>query len=160
MELTTHIQNILENMLTHLGIEKFNITMQQEHDDTYVFHIDAEEAPLLIGRHGTGLASMQQLLILLLRNTREEEVLPRIRIDIGNYKEKYEKSLLEMIDKKIEMMMENDIRETLHPMNSYHRRLIHLYILEKYPHIETESIGTGTLKKVILRKKEQNSSMS
>lgn len=150
-----HIQKLLEDLLSSLALEKFEVSIQEPANGTFLIHIDSEDSPLLIGRHGSGIDSLQQIMYLLLRNTIDEEVMvPRIRIDIGNYKENYEKDLLEMIDKRIEKVMSEDIRETLHPMNSYHRRIVHLYIAEKYPGIQTESIGDDSMKKILIKKKK------
>ncbi len=154
MKMQEHVKNLLEDLLSSLALEKFEVTIQEPADGTFLIHIDSEDSPLLIGKHGSGIDALQQIMYLLLRNTIDAEMLvPRIRIDIGNYKENYEKDLLEMIDKKIEKVQLDDIKETLHPMNSYHRRIVHLYIAEKYPDIQSESLGTESMKKILIKKK-------
>lgn len=156
MDIPQLLQTTMEALLTHLQIDNATVTVQVEKDDAYLIHIDAEESPLLIGRHGNGIAALQQIMYVLMRKHYDEESMPKIRVDIGNYKEHYEKRLLEYVDKKVEQVERDDIRETLHPMNSYHRRMVHLYIADKYPNIETESIGNPPMKRLIIRKKQED----
>lgn len=153
MDIPQLLQTTMEGLLQHLQITSFTVTIRPEKDDAFLIHIDAEDSALLIGRHGAGIAALQQVMYVMMRKHFDEEHMPKIRVDVGNYKEHYEQKLLAYVDKKVEHVLKEDVRETLHPMNSYHRRMAHLYIAEKYPDIATESIGNPPLKRLTIRKK-------
>jgi len=149
------VKATLEELLGKLLVEKYDLEMDEQEDGVIQINIETEESPLLIGKHGVGLASLQQLLNLILRGKAEEGMAPRVRIDVGGYMAQFEERILDLAKRKAERVLEEDIRETLHPMNSYHRRMVHMYLLDAYPEILTESIGAEPNRRIILKRKEE-----
>lgn len=146
------IKELLEGLLDQLGIENYDVTFYKDTNDITIFDIDTDEAPLLIGRHGTGLHSLERMLFLMAKKKFGDE-LPRIHVDIAGYRENFEARIIELANKKAEYVMTEDVRETFFPMNSYHRRMVHLHLAEHYPYIETDSIGEEPNRRLIIKKR-------
>lgn len=145
--LITQTQDLLDRM----GIRS-EVTVEGRENGAYDIDIQSDDAPLLIGHHGQVLSSLQLMLSLMMRNATGEML--RLRVNIGNYREQLEEKILDLVDKKVERVLMEDIRETLYPMNSYLRRVVHLYIMEKYPSIATDSIGDEPNRRIIMMKRQ------
>lgn len=150
MDHTQLLTSLAQELLDHMGIRS-EVTAIQRENGAYDLDIQSDDAPLLIGHHGQVLTSLQVLLSLIARNKTGE--LLRIRVNVGNYREQLEERIIELVDKKAHRVLAEDIRETLYPMNSYLRRVVHLYIVEKYPDIATDSIGDEPNRRIIMMKK-------
>lgn len=144
--LITLTQEILEKM----GIRS-EVSVKAQDSGAYDLDIQSDDAPLLIGHHGMVLQSLQTIISLIARNKTEEML--RIRVNVGNYREQLEERILELVDKKAERVLQDNVRETLYPMNSYLRRIVHVYIVEKHPDIDTDSIGEEPNRRIIMMPK-------
>lgn len=150
-DLAQEIQVIVENILKGIGMTEITLTVTLK--DNNVLHVDinTSDSALLIGYHGETLRALQFLVKAIARKSIEEEF--SLSLDVEGYKEKYEEKLIEIAKAKAERVLSEDIRETLFPMNSYHRRMVHLYLAENFPDILTESIGEDPNRRIILKKK-------
>lgn len=149
-------QDTVEGLLKYIGVDLLQINTTEDDQGAINIDLETHDAPLLIGRHGSGLQALEQVTSLILRcnNADEEAHIAPVHIDVGGYKDQYEERLIELANKKAARVIAEGIRETFHPLNSYHRRLVHLHIAEYFPELETDSLGTGATKRLILRKKE------
>ena len=109
-----------------------------------------ENVGYVIGNSGRHILSMQYVLSQMLRNSLKEEFkideeeLKKLRVfvDVGEYRERQLKILLEKANQKADEARVSGEAVDLLPMSSSDRREIHLE-LEKYDDVKTESIGEG-----------------
>ncbi len=146
------IEQFLTEFMEKLGIQVSNISIMQQDQNLFVVNIDTLDAPLLIGRHGAGIRALQQMVSLVVKRKIDPNLI--VRVDVGHYKETYEERLIDLANKKAAKVIAENVRETFFPLNSYHRRIVHLHIAEYFPEIETDSIGEDPNRRILLKKKE------
>jgi spoIIIJ-associated protein len=109
-----------------------------------------ENVGYVIGNSGRHILSMQYVLSQMLRNSLKEEFkideeeLGKLRVfvDVGEYRDRQLKTLLERANQKADEARVSGEPVDLPPMAPSDRREIHLE-LEKYDDIKTESVGEG-----------------
>ncbi len=112
----------LEEILGLMGIKNVVITAD-EVDGGAVLNIEGDEIGFVIGHRGETLDALQYLTGLVANHVEDEYY--RISINIGNYREKREKTL-EILGRKLAFKAcKSGVRTSLEPMNPYERRIIH-----------------------------------
>lgn len=119
-------------------------------DDVWCLDIESEIAPLLIGRHGQTMQALEHLLRLMLAQEAGEFL--SVNLDIAGYKALREQELMELAKKAAQDVIDSSKEETLPPMNSYERRLIHMALIE-IEGIETSSVGEDPYRMIVIKKK-------
>jgi spoIIIJ-associated protein len=146
-------REILELMLGHLGFV-FEIDERQSGNQT-VYNVRTRDPGRLIGRDGHTLDDLQYLLNRLLHGL--DETASMVLIDVENYREKEHHDFLDRVRMLAQRVRETGRPETLPPMNSFDRRLVH-HTFADDPDIATVSeASSARLKQVTLqlrRKKE------
>lgn len=150
MSLVIELKQITEELLSHLDIE-VSIEVSEIDKNTYKIQLESDDAPLIIGKHGDTLMAIQHLIKAMIKKKSEEEII--LTLDVGNYREQYESKIILMAKQKAEKVIQEDVKETLFPMNSYHRRVVHTYIVSNFPGIETDSIGEEPNRRIVLKKR-------
>lgn len=112
--------------------------------------IDGEESKALIGYRGEVLNSLQVILNSIANKDSKEKV--RLTLNIGNYREKREKSLEELADKIAKTVLKTGKSVTLEPMMAYERKIIHNR-LQSSNTVKTYSIGEEPHRRVVIAKK-------
>ncbi len=142
----TYAKEYLSNSLKALGVE--TIVEARIEDDIIKVSIDSPRNPILIGRGGRTLQSLNELTKLAVSNKFRHRY--RVLLDVGSYKEdKYEK--VTRIAKRAArdvLASHSDIQ--LDPMTPDERRVIH-NALSDMEHIKTESTGEGNDRAVWIR---------
>lgn len=117
-------------------------------DDVYLVKVEMDNPKTLIGERGQTLLEIQYILRLIIRKKVQNDIF--IELDINDYKKK-KKEVLNEIAKDIGNEVVFYKREkVLPPMNPYERRIIHLALKETQG-VETESVGEGPDRKVVIR---------
>ncbi len=112
----------LKNILELMGIKDIVITAD-EVEGGAVINIDGDEIGFIIGHRGETLDAIQYLTGLVANHVDDEYY--RISINIGNYREKREKTL-EILGRKLAFKAcKTGVKTSLEPMNPYERRIIH-----------------------------------
>lgn len=141
-ESTQYLKELLEkmgievNFETRITSEEIEITMYSNNN------------PILIGKEGRTLKSLELLLKTKLKNQWKE--IPRINLDVLNYKEKRIESLERLAVKIAKEVRNTKIDATLDNMNSYERRIIHNK-LANFKGVTTVSEGEETNRHVIIK---------
>jgi len=162
---TTHEENqdielarkILEDLLTRLGIQAEVIVEAPGIDNGE----DGEPSPVilnvvdgdlgtLIGRRGQTIDALQYLLRLIL--TRQVKSKIPVMVDVEGYKKRRYEDLRMMALNVAEQVKSRKSSIRLEPMPPFERRIIHT-TLASDPEIQTESIGEGDDRKVVVRPK-------
>ena len=140
------IRNYLIKVTEEMGVNtKVEIN---EDEDVFTVKMFSDNNPILIGKEGRTLSSIQHLLRQTLSNQIKFNV--KVKLDASNYKEKKERFFERDIKNIINEVMQNKDEVKLDPMNSYKRRVIHS-IASEYYNIETESFGEEPNRYVVIR---------
>lgn len=112
----------LKEVLNKMNITNFTMS-SEENEGGAVINIEGEEVGFIIGHRGETLDALQYLAGLVANHTDNEYY--RIAINIGNYREKREKTL-EILGRKLAFKAcKTGSKTSLEPMNPYERRIIH-----------------------------------
>lgn len=102
--------------------------------DTIVVELTGPDLGLLIGRHGSTLEALQELVRIAVQHQSAERVM--LNLDIGGYRER-QKTMLERRAAAIVADVLRDGREVeLEPMSAFERKVVHNAL------VETAGVGT------------------
>lgn len=135
------LKDILENM----GVEA-NIEVNED-AESVSFKINGGKIGILIGRRGETLDSIQYLTSLVVN--KEKGDYKRVVIDIENYREKREETLVKLANKLADKVIRYRKDISLESMNPYERRVIHS-TLQGNKNVRTYSVGEEPNRKVVI----------
>ncbi len=118
----TAAKQYLTSLLQAMGADDIAVTVE-ETEDGCSFNLEGEQEGLVIGRRGETLDALQYLTGLVANRQQKEYY--RVTLNVGNYREKREKSLTGLAHKYARAAANTGRRRTLEPMNPYERRIIH-----------------------------------
>ncbi len=140
------IKNYLMEITKQIGIDtKFEIN---EDEDIFSVKMFSNNNPLLIGKNGRTLTSLQNLLRQTLSSKIKFNI--KVNLDASNYKLKKENFFEKDIKNIINEVLKTKSETKLDPMNSYKRRIVH-NVASEYYNIETESFGEEPNRYVVIR---------
>ena len=135
----------LKEILSGLGCE--NITVKAiENENSAVIVLDGEGLGVVIGRRGETLDALQYLSSLAANNGGGYFI---VTVNIGNYREKREQTLIALAEKVAAQVKQNGRSRALEPMNPYERRIIHTAV-QGIEGVVSNSIGSGAARKVVI----------
>jgi spoIIIJ-associated protein len=143
-----------EFLLDILG--KMNIEAEfeiEEDEESVLIKILGQDIGIIIGRRGETLDSLQYLTSLVVNKNRE--FYKRVTVDIENYRQKREDTLIKLSERLAEQVVKYKKSVTLEPMNPYERRIIHS-TLQNHKYVETYSVGEEPNRKVVIKIKSGN----
>ena len=141
-----YINEFLTKTTTDMGVKaRIEIT---EEDGIFTAKMFSNNNPILIGKEGRTLKSLQVLLRQALSNQIKFNV--KVNLDASNYKVKRERFFEKNIKNIINDVMKSKDEVKLDPMNSYQRRIVHS-VASEYYNIETESFGEEPERYVVIR---------
>ncbi len=137
-----YIKTIGSNMNIDINLEV------RENDDIFSVTMVSNNNPILIGKDGRTINSIQILIRQALQNQTGMDI--KVNLDASNYKAKK--------IKKFEFEIKNIVREVqktktdakLDPMNSYQRRIVHS-LISNFSNVETESVGEEPNRCVVIK---------
>jgi spoIIIJ-associated protein len=140
---------IAESFLQDLFREmKMNVRVEASLEGEQLsINLSGDKMAILIGRRGTTLDALQYLVSLAVNKDRKEYI--RVFMDTENYREKREKTLMNLAKKLARKAKKTRKDIVLEPMNPYERRIIHS-TLQGDPHVSTRSEGEEPYRKVVI----------
>ena len=140
-----NVKVFLDTFLKQLG----NDTKYDIKKDNYGLEvtIEGEDAAILIGYRGETLYALQTLISSVAGKNLDEKI--RVLLDIGNYKEKREKTLENLALKLAKSVERTGKSVKLEPMQAYERKIIHS-ALQNSNTVKTESIGEEPRRRVVI----------
>lgn len=108
--------------------------------------LDGEDISIVIGRRGETLDALQYLASLAANNGGGHY---KISLNIGNYREKREETLVHLANKIAAQVLKTGKNRTLEPMNPYERRIIHTAVQE-IEGVESKSFGEGVGRRIVI----------
>ncbi|GLH63940.1 RNA-binding cell elongation regulator Jag/EloR [Parageobacillus sp. G301] len=127
----------LKNVVKQMGVTAAKIEKQQD-GKRVTFMITGEQVGLLIGKHGQTLNSLQLLTQLVANRYAKEYV--SIIVDAENYRERREKTLIQLARKLAEKAIKTGKEVKLEPLPAHERKIIH-NALANYKNVTTYSVG-------------------
>lgn len=135
------LEEIFQKMNLNAGIDV------QEDGDSILIRITGSDSGIIIGRRGETLDALQYLTSLVVN--KDADSYKRVTIDIENYRDKREVTLIKLANKLADRVVKYKKNVTLEPMNPYERRIIHSS-LQNNKYVETYSIGEEPNRKVVI----------
>ena len=140
-----NIEKFLNEFCSKFDNLKFSINIDENKFVRVI--IDGEDSSKLIGYRGEVVNSIQNLLSAIGNKNTKNRV--RVTVDICNYKEKREKTLIELANKIEKTVIRRRKKVILEPMNAYDRKIIHT-ALQNSNKVTTYSIGDEPFRKIVV----------
>lgn len=140
----------LMNILKGMGMEA-KADAREEGDDIIIDLDCGEDYGIVIGRRGETLDAIQYLTRLVVN--RGSDDYKRVSINIGDYREKREKTLIALAHKNAAKVAKYGRNVTLEPMNPFERRIIHTAV-QDVEGVTSHSVGADADRRVVITLKE------
>lgn len=147
MDQTQIVQQVTEDFLQKLEVEG-TVSVDTDETGAYRVHIETAETGLLIGYHGQTLESFQIILTLLA--TKKTGSWQRVYVNVGDYREKREETLMHMAQRAAERAIALNRPVEISHLSAAERRVIHL-TLSGDERVTTESVGEGQARKLLVK---------
>ena len=120
-----------------------------EHDGRRNIRVDirGNDLSVLIGRRSETLSAFQYIASLIVGKETQQFV--QLTVDVEGYRDRREKQLIQMAKRMADQVAKTGRRQTLEPMPSAERRIIHI-ALREHPDVKTESTGEDPYRKVVI----------
>lgn len=149
MEPTDQVKKITEELLSRLEVSGV-VSVETDEAGAYRVHIETAETGLLIGYHGRTLESLQIILGIIV--SRELGSWERVYVNVGDYRQKREETLMLMAQHAAERALAMGRPVELADLSPGERRVVHL-TLSGDDRVETESVGVGTQRTLLVKPK-------
>jgi spoIIIJ-associated protein len=153
--LLDHTESVISKMLHLLDLQA-QVSAHYgptERDGRRNIHVDIRGSDLsvLIGRRSETLSAFQYIASLIVG--KEEQQFVQLTVDVEGYRDRREKQLVQMAKRMADQVSKSGRRQTLEPMPSAERRIIHI-ALRDHPDVKTESTGEEPYRKVMILPKD------
>ena len=146
------VKNIIIQLLAQMGVPA-SVEFEESITKGLIFNISSPHSYLLIGRQGATLHALQ-ILVQALAAKRFTDGAPLwFSLDVDDYKRKREWFLKETAKAAADKLKLTGRAQALEPMPNYERRLVHAYLQEHCPNVESYSIGDEPNRKVVIKLK-------
>lgn len=136
----------LTDVLNKMGIQDITVEAE-ETEEGAVLNVVGEDIGFIIGHRGETLDALQYLTGLVANHVDNNYY--RVSVNIGNYREKREKTL-EVLGRKLAFKAcKTGAKTVLEPMNPYERRIIHTAV-QKVRGATSWSEGEGVQRHVVI----------
>lgn len=155
------LSEILDNILGLLLLEgSYEV---EETQDGFSVSIETQDAGRLIGARGESLDALQQLINqILFRRDKDslpkgkEEEFKRVILDVGGWRKQKEEELVKSAKDWGEQVLETGQPQELEPQSPWQRRIVHM-ALSEITDLETESVGEGRDRHIVIKRKATRS---
>lgn len=117
------VRNYLYDLLSNMGLDNFEIIVDQKSDKKVILTLMGENLGLVIGKRGDTLNALQTLCSVATNMSGGEYF--NVIIDVGNYRKTREKVLVDLATKISKTVLKNKRKIVLEPMDAYERKIIH-----------------------------------
>jgi len=148
-------ESVISKLIHMMGLEaqvSAHYTESNRENRRYV-HVDVrgKDLSVLIGRRSETLNAFQYIASLIIG--RETEQFVQLTVDVEGFRDRREKQLIQMAQRMADQVAKNGRKQTLEPMPSAERRLVHI-ALREHPAVTTQSTGEEPYRKVVIIPKE------
>ncbi len=147
------VQNLIKDLLVKMGFVNAQVVYEESVTKGLIFNINVgQDAYLLIGRQGATLHALQVLAGHMAERNFKESVW--FTLDVDDYKMKREWFLKETARAAVDHIKKTGRAAALEPMPAFERRLVHAYIQENFPEVESLSMDIEPYRKIVVRIKK------
>lgn len=140
-----HMLNLEAQVSAHYG------TVERDGRHNINVDVRGNDLSVLIGRRSETLAAFQYVASLIIGKETGQFV--QLTVDVEGYRARRERQLVQMAKRMAEQVAKSGRRQTLEPMPSDERRIIHI-ALRDHPDVKTESTGEDPYRKVMILPKD------
>lgn len=140
-------EKYVKDVVESLGVSGVSVKTSLE-DDIIRVQIDSDHNPILIGKNGTTLQALNEIVRLAVSGKFRRRF--RILLDIGDYKSAKYSRVASIARRTAKEVQKSKVDVTLDPMPSDERRVVHSAVSE-FSHIKTESTGEGHNRAVTIK---------
>ncbi len=137
--------SFLKDVLSKMEVEA-NVTSGQLGSNLAIV-LEGDHLGTIVGRRGETLDALQYLTMLVAN--RGEGEYQRITLNIGDYREKRERTLRSLARRMANQALKQGRNMTLEPMNPYERRIIHTAVQE-VKGVSSWSVGEEPNRRVVI----------
>lgn len=153
--LLDHTEAVVSKLLHLLGLEA-QVSAHYgdtDRDDRRYINVDVRgnDLSVLIGRRSETLNAFQYVASLIIGKDTQQFI--QLTVDVEGYRDRREKQLVQMAKRMADQVAKNGRKQTLEPMPSAERRIIHI-ALRDHPAVTTESTGEEPYRKVVIYPRE------
>lgn len=145
-DIIEYIKSYLKNICKKMNLD-LNLEIREE-ENIFSVTMVSNNNPILIGKDGKNLNSIQQLLRQSLKNITGIDI--KVNLDASNYKAKRVKNFEYQIKNIVREVQKTKVDTKLDPMNSYQRRIVHS-LLSDFSNVTTESVGEEPNRCVVIK---------
>ncbi|MDD2909608.1 MAG: hypothetical protein PHU74_01615 [Candidatus Pacebacteria bacterium] len=124
--------------------------LKEENDIMEINVFKIEDAKMFIGKQGLILGNLQLILRKIIKKELDKEIY--LTLDIDNYRKNKINSYKSIANSAAEEVSTTGQQKILPPLSSYARRIIHME-LAKRNDVETESVGMGDQRRLVVKPK-------
>lgn len=140
----------LEKVVKGMGIEQLELKAFETGENEYVIELGCgDDYGVIIGRRGETLDALQYLTRLAANKCKDDDDFSRISINVGNYREKRNETLVRLAQRNAERVIKYGKNFTFEAMNPYERRVIHTAVQE-IKGVTSYSIGSDADRRVVI----------
>lgn len=145
-DVISFIKEYLNKVVKEMGLD-LNLEIRE---DENIFNVTmfSNNNPILIGKEGKNLNSLQFLLRQSLNNQVGFDV--KVNLDASNYRARKVKNFEYQIKNIVREVQKTKTDTKLDPMNSYQRRIVHA-LLADFSNVTTESVGEEPNRCVVIK---------
>jgi len=155
---TEEIQQIIEETLRHLTTP-YNSVDVVENEIGTVFMINTDEARFLIGNNGANLIALNHVIKRIIDKRKKDGETVNFTIDVNGYQKQRNEELQTKAKVLAERVKSFHSNIEMDPMTPYERMVIHT-TLAGDPEVETESVGFGRERRVMIKYKDDSKKVS
>ncbi|MFB6346593.1 MAG: RNA-binding cell elongation regulator Jag/EloR [bacterium] len=155
VDLLETFREIVENILTDMGLEDFELSVSID-GDFYRANIDAEEdLRYLIGRYGETLNAIQHVSERMLNQLTDDETTLEVIVDADDYRERRREDLQQLAREVSQQALEEEREVELEPMIPVERKIVHQTVKD-LDDVKSHSIGEDTNRRVVILPRGQS----
>lgn len=143
------LRSFAAGLIEAFGVDA-SVTTARTDDGALEVTVDGDEVGLLIGRRGTTLAAIEELLRVVVQRRAQGRRSSKVRLEVGGYKRRRKEALESFARRIAAEVVETGQPKILEPMNAADRKIVHDAIVE-FTGVETASEGEEPRRRVVVR---------
>lgn len=132
--------DFIQSIVSYFNLGEITINEYEGADRELILDINGDDLAILIGKHGSTLDSIQQIVSML--SYKKLGFYYPVIIDVEGYKSRQRIKLENLAKNLANKVARTNQTYSMHPMNPYKRRIVHTY-LSNDSRVETHSEGEG-----------------
>ena len=143
------VGSFAERLVEAFGIDA-TVETERGSDGTLEVVVDGEEVGLLIGRRGTTLAAIEELMRVIVQRQAQGRRHSKVRLEVGGYRRQRQDALENFARRVADDVAATGTPKVLEPMNAADRKIVHDAIVG-IEGVDTASEGEEPRRRVVVR---------